>query len=143
MAEGERRRRARVGDWQTSWGKLCHYTHLLTMEVATRRARARAEAGGGPQMQGPRTTPRSHPDTSPPRIATRKHYLRQEMTLGRSGGNCPSHLSILTVSALPRQIGPASLHPQAPELHCGCAGCGVGAAAPPCPEVRWSCEVPQ
>lgn len=78
-----------------------------------------------------------------PRIATRKHYLRQEMTLGCSGGNCPSHLSILTVSAPPREIGPASLHPQAPELHCGCAGSGVGAAVPPCPEVRCSCEVPQ
>lgn len=59
------------------------------------------------------------------------------------GGNCPSHLSILTVSAPPLQIGPASLHPQAPELHCGCAGCGVGAAAPSCPGVRCSCEVPQ
>lgn len=78
-----------------------------------------------------------------PRIATRKLYLRQEMTLGRSGGNCPSRLSILTVSVPPRQIGPAPWHPQAPELHCGCAGCGVGTAAPPCPEVRCSCEVPE
>lgn len=71
-----------------------------------------------------------------PRIATRKLCLRQEMTLGRSGGNCPSRLSTLTVAAPPS-------HPQAPELHCGCAGCGVGTAAPPCPEVRCSCEVPQ